>query len=82
MRMGQIKALGGRRARNLGGGDLCQKEDPGHLAAAGVRYLTFDLTDLAIVVCYLTDRPLLFSVWLAFRLLSPTSGLSDFDFTD
>jgi len=39
--MGQIKALGGRRARNLGGDDLTKKEDPGHLAATGVRYLTF-----------------------------------------
>jgi hypothetical protein len=39
--MGQIKALGGRRARNLDGGDLTKKEDPGHLAATGVRYLTF-----------------------------------------
>jgi hypothetical protein len=37
--MGQIKALGRPRARNLGGGDLPKKEDPGRLAAAGVRYL-------------------------------------------
>jgi hypothetical protein len=37
--MGQIKALGGPRARNLGGGDPSRQEDPGYLAAAGVRYL-------------------------------------------
>jgi hypothetical protein len=37
--MGQIKALPRPRARNLGMGALLKKEDPGYLAAAGVRYL-------------------------------------------